>query len=181
MTEPTNHDAAIRRALTADDEQALELLWDGYGTLLFGLIASVVRSRHDAEEIMQELFVKIARQRQRLAAAENLRAYLCVMARHEALSWWRRPQRREQPAAPADFWLVPAPTEAGPQADEDAAALRHALGQLPEDQRTVVVLKHYHDFTFQEIGATMGVTLNTAASRYRYAIEKLRVILRELR
>jgi|GEM_PF-2835547 len=88
MTERENQDAAIRQALQADAEAALDLIWAAYGRLLFALVAGIIDSRHDAEEVQQELFMRIARQRHRLARADNLRAYLCTMARHAAVSWW---------------------------------------------------------------------------------------------
>ena len=181
MTERQNQDAAIRQALKADDDRALALIWEGYGALLFALIAGIVRSYHGAEEVQQELFLHIARQRHRLGRAGNLRAYLCAMARHAALSWLRSPQRRELPTDPCDFWLVPSPEDGGVQAHETAVALTRALAELPEEQRTVVVLKLYQDLTFQEIGRVLHVSLNTAASRYRYALDKLSSILREVR
>lgn len=179
MTDGADNDAAIRAALAADDDRALDLVWDQYGGALFGLVASIVRSRHDAEEVQQEVFIKIARQRQRLLAAGNLRAYLYGMARNEALSWLRAPARREVPADPADFWLVPA-VDSAPD-EEAAAGVNHALNDLPEEQRTVVFLKIYHDQTFVEIGAALKISLNTAASRYRYALDKLRTLLREVK
>ena len=180
MTERENQDAAIRQALQADDDRALELIWDHHGALLFTLIAGIVGSHHDAEEVRQELFTRIARERQHLIGAQHLRAYLCAMARHAALSWLRSPQRREQPCDPRDFWLLPSAEAHGVSVDE-ASAIARALAELPEEQRTVVVLKLYEDLTFQEIGEVLEIPLNTAASRYRYALEKLRPMLLEVK
>lgn len=180
MAEPEHRDAAIRQALQADDDHALELIWVAYGRLLFTLIAGIVGARHDAEEVQQDLFLQIARKRRQLLRAGNLRAYLCAMARHAALSWLRSPQRREEPADPCDFWLVPA-GEAGGLEPDAVAVVARALAELPEEQRTVVVLKLYEDLTFQEIGEVLGISPNTAASRYRYALEKLRPKLLEAR
>jgi len=52
--------------------------------------------------------------------------------------------------------------------------LRRALGDLPNDQREVIVLHVWGELTFSEIGELLGVSSNTAASRYRYALAKLR-------
>jgi RNA polymerase sigma-70 factor (ECF subfamily) len=54
------------------------------------------------------------------------------------------------------------------------------MGALPEDQRAVVHLKIWEDMTFAQIGETLGLPANTAASRYRYALEKLEALLRPL-
>jgi RNA polymerase sigma-70 factor, ECF subfamily len=181
MTEPEHQDTAIRQALQADAEHALDLIWDHHGALLFTLIAGIVGSHHDAEEVQQEVFIQIARQRGRVARANNLRAYLCAMARHAALSWLRSPQRREEPTDPHDFWLVASPEESRTEGSETATAIARALAELPEEQRTVVVLKLYQGLTFQEIAGILQIPLNTAASRYRYALEKLRPALSEVR
>ncbi len=59
-----------------------------------------------------------------------------------------------------------------------AGALADALGKLPSDQRAVVHLKLWEDATFAEIAELLGVSANTAASRYRYGIDKLQAELR---
>ena len=68
--------------------------------------------------------------------------------------------------------------------DPDEQAFRRrlaeALGQLPPDQRAVVHLKLWEDLTFDEISRTLGIPANTAASRYRYGLDKLRARLRPL-
>ena len=58
--------------------------------------------------------------------------------------------------------------------------MEHALNELPPEQRSVAHLKLWLDMTFEEIAETQGIPLNTAASRYRYAIDKLRTRLRPL-
>jgi RNA polymerase sigma-70 factor (ECF subfamily) len=100
------------------------------------------------------------------------------IARNEATSFLRRHRRERllKPDAPA--WLVPAePADTGREAAE---ALQAALTRLPPVQREIVVLKTYQDKTFREIGAMLEVSLNTVASRYRYGMEKLRTLLKDV-
>ncbi len=77
----------------------------------------------------------------------------------------------------------PAPIFA-PASEPDEAAFREALsaalGDLPADQRTVVHLKLWEGLTFEQIAELLGIPLNTAASRYRYGLDKLRERLRPL-
>jgi len=61
-----------------------------------------------------------------------------------------------------------------------AEALSAALGELPPDQRAVVHLKLWEGMTLESIGQTLEISPNTAASRYRYGLEKLRLLLRPL-
>jgi len=57
--------------------------------------------------------------------------------------------------------------------------LNAALNGLPVDQREVVVLKTYEDMTFKQIAKLLNISANTAASRYRYALEKMKVFLKK--
>ena len=69
-----------------------------------------------------------------------------------------------------------------PNPDEQSFhhALAEALGELPEEQRAIVHLKLWEDLTFQAIAELLDIPRNTAASRYRYGLDKLRVRLRPL-
>ena len=166
-------DNPIRLALAADDPAAVELIWDRYARDLLAYLQSVLCSRTDAEEALQEVFVRLVRKRRHLVKARNLRAYLFQIARHEAATCAKKRRRQPVDAAP---WLVAAE---GIAPDQDLADdLAKALAALPDEQRTVIILKVYQGQTFQEISETLGISQNTAASRYRYGMEKLRTLLR---
>ena len=64
---------------------------------------------------------------------------------------------------------------------DQSLRLERALGTLPTEQRELIALKLDADLTFMEIGDLLGISSNTAASRYRYALEKLRAFLQERR
>jgi len=166
-------DNQIRLALAADDPAALELIWDRYARDLLVYLQALLCSRSDAEETLQEVFVKLVRKRRHLAKAVNLRAYLFQIARHEAATSAKR--RRRQPAD-AEPWLVAAEAVTYDQGVADDLA--RALAALPQEQRAVIVLKVYRDQTFQQISEVLGISQNTAASRYRYGMDKLRILLR---
>jgi len=104
---------------------------------------------------------------------ENLRAYLYRSARNEANRFLS--QRRAHPTVDADS--VPLLVEAPQERVEQARDLSVALAKVPAQQREVIVLKLYHQMTFDEIAHMTGVSLNTAASRYRYGMEKARRFL----
>lgn len=84
-----------------------------------------------------------------------------------------RRQTREQVSAV----LEPEWFEANFDGDDDARLVRAALERLPPEQREVVTLKIWGDLTFREIAETLEVPLNTVASRYRYALERLKEVL----
>lgn len=175
MTDKSDKETLIRAALVSGDAGAFELIWDEYGRMLFGLMLSILGSHHDAEEAMQEVFMRIARDKDRVASSGNMAGYIYMIARNEALSFRKKNRRVPVPVDPADFWLVPAKAEEN--FSDEAVQIADALGKLPEEQRTVIVMKVYRDMTFQEIAEALGLSLNTAASRYRYGVEKLKELL----
>jgi RNA polymerase sigma-70 factor (ECF subfamily) len=174
---PVQHDpvtdSQILDALARGDAIALDWIWDAYAAHLLAYATAILCSHHDGAESLQNVFIKIARNRERLAAARSLKAYLFTMTRNEALTLVRQRGRREIPVDPADFGWIPA-EPANPPASETAEAAARHLARLPEKQREVIVLKVYQDMTFNEIAHALGFSLNTAASRYRYGMEKLK-------
>ena len=173
MPDEPNNDKPILDALSRGDPIALVWIWNTYASRLLAFAASLLCSHHDAEETLQNVFIKIARNRAQVAAARSLKAYLFSMARNEAMTLARQRNRREIPVDPAQFGLLPADPPAPPPPQKAQTAARH-LAALPEKQRQVVVLKIFENMTFDQIAASLKISLNTAASRYRYGLEKLK-------
>ena len=168
----------IRQAAEQGDSRALELLWDAYGGPLFAFLQGFLASRMDAEEVLQDLFVKLARHHGKLAGTRDVRAYVFVMARNEAVDFIRRNARRRVPVDTRDTWLEPVEPEHTPQVPPER--IEAALRELPPEQREVVILKCWQDLTFREIAELLELRPGTVASRYRYALEKLRNCLKEV-
>ncbi|MEP7014748.1 MAG: sigma-70 family RNA polymerase sigma factor [Verrucomicrobiota bacterium] len=138
------------------------------GLLLFA--RQWVRSQADAEDIVQDAFVKFWRRNHRI----DNRALLYATVRSVALDFIRsdsRRARREMVAFSETEEAVDPQFELG---DETQRALAMALDDLPRDQREVLVMKIWNDLTFAEIGTALGISQNTAASRYRYALAGLK-------
>jgi RNA polymerase sigma-70 factor (ECF subfamily) len=144
------------------------------------LARQVVPNRADAEDVVQEAFVRFWANRQR---ADDPAAYLFTCVRSASLDWrrgGRRRDRREHAAARPE-----APDDAAPlftvelEREERRSAVEAALAKLPEPQREVLVMKVWAKLTFPQIAAALQIPLDTAASRYRYALAKLREQLAE--
>ena len=132
---------------------------------------SITRDESLAQDVVQELFLKLARDLAPLTNAQSERAMLFTLTRNLALDVLRR-RGREEKALDAlqqqtPRWFQPADIESGEQ-------LTHALAALPEEQRSVVHLHVWEDLSFREIAELLGAPLQTIASRYRYALDKLR-------
>lgn len=136
----------------------------------------------EAEDLVQEFFVKLARSGAAVLRAENERAFLFTAARNLATDHHRRRQRRaEVPADDDDLALL---EYHGPTDDPDSAylarALAAALARLPEDQRTAAQLRLWENLSLQQIADIQAVPVQTAASRLRYALQRLRTLLQPL-
>ena len=170
-------DGEIRERLAADDASALGMIWDLYSSDLLGYLVSILCSRHDAEDVLQELFGTIARKRAAVARVRLLKPYLFRSARNAALNYIKRSKRMRERTREISEWLVlDGKAEAR---DEQTGQVEAALASLPEKQRSVIVLKFYRNKTFREIGEMLIISENTAGSRYRYGMNKLRGLLEE--
>lgn len=154
-------------------------LYDMLGRKLFGYIRALVRSTIDAEDVLQEVFTKLAENRRKLVRVEHPRAYVFAMARNESLRLLK--DRGRAKSTEPDHPML---EQVAPLAEEPALSPREvqaALERLPAEQREAIVLKIYGRFTFEEIGALTEVSPNTAASRYRYGLAKLAESLKRYR
>jgi RNA polymerase sigma-70 factor (ECF subfamily) len=168
-------DNVLRAALRGDDPAAVELLWDRYAGDLLAFLKCVLCSVHNAEDVLQMVFVRIVRKRHKLAKARCLDAYVYRIARNEASGWIRR-RRRDRSVKAAEVPWLAVPEGVG-EPDDLGEKLQAALERLPRQQREVIVMKIYRQKTFSEISRLLGLPQSTAASRYRYGMEKLRTLL----
>jgi len=171
-------DNILRTALGRNDQAAVELMWDRYAKDLLIFLQALLCSRHDAEDVLQTVFVRIVRKRHRLAKARCLDAYVYQIARNEAYSCISKHKKDKNNQKLPETWLNVA--ESDQESNELAEQLQVALAQLPQQQREVIVMKIYGQKTFLEISGVLGLSRNTVASRYRYGIEKLQKLLGNL-
>lgn len=167
-------DDPLKKALAEGREEAFAALYDRFAPALFRVAVYLTGSPYDAEDAVQDVFVGVVRARTRLPKVENLRAYLFAALRRAALR--RASVRRERSLSPEELISLTAPQTKSTDSEE-VLRLEHALRTLPAEQREVVSLKVDGQLTFAEIAAILGISPNTAASRYRYALEKLRAAL----
>jgi len=159
----------------------IERLYDEHAQSLYAFLLNFTRDEADTRDLLQDVFVKLARDPARLDGVREERAFLIRLAHNAAIDLMRRrgtrDQTRENFAAEVDSPFAPAgnPDEATFQGE-----LAAALAELPPEQRAVAHLKLWEGLTFEEIAAALGLSPNTAASRYRYALDKLRGRLRPL-
>jgi RNA polymerase sigma-70 factor (ECF subfamily) len=159
----------------------LERLYDSHAQALFAFLLNFTRNEADTRDLLQEVFVKLAQRPDLLSGVREERGFLIRLAHNQAIDLMRRRGTREK-----NYGQLAEDAEAvfSPTADPDEQAFRRALaealGELPPDQRAAVHLKLWEGLTFEQIAAALEIPPNTAASRYRYGIDKLRERLRPL-
>jgi len=129
----------------------------------------------EAEDVLQETFLALLKSSQRPLEPEHY----CVRSfRNRALnhrrSLWRRLTRELEAFAGGHHWFEPSSDETEQSLQTTAV---DCLAELPMEQREAIVLKIWHRFTFEEIGGLLGISPNTAAGRYRYGLQKIKIQL----
>jgi RNA polymerase sigma-70 factor, ECF subfamily len=179
---PTDKISTWRRLESKDREKVMEPIashenWRNCfsevapGLLLFA--RQWVQSAADAEDIVQEAFVKFWRRNHDI----DNRGLLYAAVRSLSLDFIRRDARRARREATVLAETEPVVEPHFELEDDTQSALAAAVESLPRDQREVLVLKIWNDLTFSEIAGALGISQNTAASRYRYALTNLKKTL----
>jgi RNA polymerase sigma-70 factor (ECF subfamily) len=136
--------------------------------LLYGRALGL--SHGEAEDVLQETFLALVKMP---STPENPEHYCVRSFRNRALNYRRGLWRRLARELESHRWFERTPAES----PRERAAM-HCLAGLPAAQREVIVLKIWHQYTFEEIGQLLDLSPNTVAGRYRYGLEKLRVCLK---
>ena len=145
----------------------IEILYRQHGAALLLFASTMSGDRSRAQDALHQVFLKLI-QTGSLSRAVDKKAYLFASVRNAVLNDSYL-QRRDVTIEADSIWFNPP--------DRDYAAeqnLRRALSVLPQDQREVIVLHVWGELTFSQIGDLLNASSNTVASRYRYALDKLR-------
>jgi len=146
-----------------------ERLYDAKATELILYGRALGLSHAEAEDVVQETFLALL---QKDVTPDNPAHYCVRSFRNRALNYRRSFWRRLTRELESQRWF-----ERGTDESPLERAAMRCLAKLPVDQREVIVLKLWHEYTFEEIGELLELSPNTAAGRYRYGLEKLRACL----
>jgi RNA polymerase sigma-70 factor (ECF subfamily) len=152
----------------------LRRLYDEHAQPLYAFLLNLTRDEADTRDLLQDIFVKLARDPNLLNGVRDERAFLIRLAHNAAIDLIRRRRTRDKTREQFAAEIISpfAPT-GDPDEQTFRAALAGALAELPADQRAVVHLKLWEGLTFEQIADALDIPPNTAASRYRYGLDKL--------
>ena len=153
----------------------LTQIFNDLGATIFGYLKTMLGDTAAAEDVLQNVFVRLMAVTP--SEIHNLRSFVFTLAHNEAVREAERRQRDNEAVTRSDKIFTVADRQT--LSAVEVASLEEALVSLPAEQRQVVYLKIYGDLSFDEIAQTLAIPNNTAASRYRYALQKMRDFLGE--
>jgi RNA polymerase sigma factor (sigma-70 family) len=188
MSDASESDEALIARYAAGDAGAFAQLYERHEMRTWRYLERNVGNRATAEELMQEVWFAVARDAARYQPTARFTTWLFTIARNrmiDALRTTRRQLSLETVGYEAEPVVQQLSTEpaAGPLEAvvlrDQAAALAHALGQLPREQRDAFLLQVEGELTVEEVATITGSSFETTKSRLRYARSRLRELLSE--
>lgn len=170
------------------DNKAFDLLLSRNQEKLFTYILFVVRDREIANDMFQETFFKVVSRLQqgKYIANGKFSAWLMRIAHNVIMDWYRQQRAQNIVDAPKEndlsnvgSTLLESSREGELVNNQVMEDVRRMMSHLPASQREVVFMRFYQQMSFKEIAEAMGVSINTALGRMRYAILNLRRMTRE--
>lgn len=176
-------ESECERLLRDGDPEAIPRMMKRYNRPLFSFLYHLVGDRSAAEDLLQEVFVRVWKSRERYEAKGRLASWLFTISRNLAVDYSEKARRRRaeplerenEEGSFGERFADPGPT---PEREAENTALRGrvetAIAELPKEQREVFLMREYGGLSFAEISKAAKIPLGTALARMRYAVLKLR-------
>lgn len=182
--QPNNKDLhnekELIRLIAGDDEIAFRELFERYSDNIYGVAMAYTKSADAAEEIVQDVFVKIWMNRNKLLQVERFNDYLFIVARNYILNYLRNNKKNKQfttqlfdhfgehTITPEDEFLV----------KESQKLIEQAVAALPPQQQMVYELRRRQDLSLEDIASQMNISRNTARNHLNQALKQIKEYLR---
>lgn len=174
----THSDRALIEAFQGGDEFAFVALYNRYKGPVYAFCAKMLLDRAAAQDVMQEAFVRVYENRQRLLNAGSFKAYLFTIARNQCLNTLRR-SGRHTALTDDSAALTTSETPFGHLLKaEQIDLVNRFLAELSPEYREVLVLREYQNLSYEEIAAVTRNTVSSVKSRLFKARRKLGAFLR---
>ena len=170
---PTAEDQPLLDRLRSKDEKAMADLFDRYGSMVYSVALRVLKDPANAEDVMQEVFIKLWQNPQTFVQSRgSLAAWLLVVARNRAVDVLRR----RKPSVSVEDVVLVAATNVAADAERRTMMekVRIALDRLPSEQQKSMELAYFEGLSHSEIAAQTGDALGTVKTRIRSALISVR-------
>jgi RNA polymerase sigma-70 factor (ECF subfamily) len=179
-----NRERPLIQRLVAGDEEALREIYHRHSPAVFGLAMRVLANESLAEDVTQDVFVRLWQQPERFDPERGqLRAYLLAMAHSRAVERVRSEEslrrRHRIVAEEPQVTTAPDPEHLALEADA-SAAIRKALSELPSVQRIPIELAYFEGLSYRQVATRLAEPEGTVKYRIRCGMQKLRAALREV-
>ena len=159
-------------------KDAFQMIYEKYKDDLLGLAITLLRDRSLAEDVVHDVFVSFAGMTGSFQLSGALKGYLSTCVANTARDRNRSRSRRDVGLDAAEAMDSDSGNPVRHAIDsEQSGQLMQLLGCLPYEQREMIVLHLHQEMQFKEIAEALGISINTAQSRYRYGLDKLRSII----
>jgi RNA polymerase sigma-70 factor (ECF subfamily) len=181
----SDEERKLMKRIKSGDAEALKELYQLYKRLLLGMVISIVKSREEAEGVLQEIFVKIWNNVDSFDANKgNVYSWIVTLARNKAIDRIRSKDYKTQKKAATSIH-EPSFTLEGDKHDplettifsNRTKLVKKALHKIPDKQQEVIKIAYYQGFTQSEIAERLDMPLGTVKSRTRQGMIKLKRIL----
>ena len=180
-------DQALIELYPKGDEKAFQVLLERHHQKIYTSIYLFVKDREMAEDLFQEVFIKIIDTLRRGSYNHEgkFSQWATRIAYNMCVDQFRRGKKRTKVNSTDDFNIfdvleLPDDNRMDEMIkSETHLKIRELVDSLPQEQREVVVLRHYADMSFKEIAALTQVSINTALGRMRYALINIRKMMEE--
>ncbi|MDA3879228.1 MAG: sigma-70 family RNA polymerase sigma factor [Prolixibacteraceae bacterium] len=183
-------DNELIQSYVSGDFSSLEVLINRYKDKIFTYILVTVKNHHLAEDIFQDAFIKVVRSLKSGRYTDNGKFVSWVMriSHNLIIDHYRREKNMNTYSNDASEYDLFNSSKFSDENIEDFIIneqilndVKELVEQLPDDQKQVVMMRHYQDMSFKEIAEQTGVSINTALGRMRYALINLRKLINEKR
>ena len=170
------------------NEAAFDLLVDRYKSKVYTTIFLIVKDQDVAEDLLQDVFVKVVRtlHSDKYNEEGKFQPWVMRIAHNLAIDYFRKAKRQPTILLEDGSNLLNSMRFAEQSSEElrikeeTLDLVRKLIDELPEAQKEVVILRHYMDLSFQEIAQQTGVSINTALGRMRYALNHIRKKMKQV-
>lgn len=163
-------------AIAHGDKEALQHLYQSTRTAVYGFALSILKNRHDAEDILQEVYIRIFHSSDSYRPEGKPMAWIFAITRNLALMRLREGRRYGE--LPEEAWAQIPAKDSG-LSTEDRMVLDAAMQGLTDEERQIVMLHALTGMKHREIAEVMELALPTVLSKYHRAIKKMRHMLTE--